>query len=232
MLKIGWTREHPNIRASALSGTSVPTPFIVECAIITHTGSKLEKKIHEHLKDYRLQTNKEFFRLSKSEAINILTHQLNLEILTDLSTIKQCVNKHKIKIVGEILNSYDNIEKKINKINQPRTTLMLNGDDNNQEIKFSVHYIDKSDDSNSSWIDRYYWDDDRDGIKYKFWDIINDLKYYKDCIKRGFDNIKETIEQNGRKQFNSDNLFFKKQITETQMNLDTLLSKIDITNII
>jgi len=63
-------------------------------------------------------------------------------------------------------------------------------------------------------------------------EIINDLKYYDDCIKRGFDDIKKTIEDIGRKQFNSDNLFFKKQLTETQMKLDILLFKIDITNII
>lgn len=81
-------------------------------------------------------------------------------------------------------------------------------------------------------MDFYYWDDTFDGFKYKFMEIINDLKYYDDCIKRGFDDIKKTIEDIGRKQFNSDNLFFKKQLTETQMKLDILLFKIDITNII
>ena len=228
MLKIGWTREHPNIRALALSGTSVPTPYIVEFVIITQQGSKLEKKIHEHLKDVRLQTNREFFTLSTCDAKNILTQQLHLEIITDLSTIKQNFNKHKFKIVGEILNLCDNIETTINKINQPRTRLLLNENIDNNEIKFSVHYVD----DDGSWLEYYYWDDQLDNIKYKLGDIIDELKYYKDCIKRAFDNVEETIKDIGKKLFNSDNLYLKKQMSETQVKLDNLLSNIDTTNIL
>ena len=43
VLKIGWTREHPNIRAKDLHTSGIPTPFTVEYVIITPDGSKIEK---------------------------------------------------------------------------------------------------------------------------------------------------------------------------------------------
>ena len=60
VLKIGWTREHPNKRANDLHTSGIPTPFIVEYVIITSEGSKLEKQIHEHIKIYRINSNRAF----------------------------------------------------------------------------------------------------------------------------------------------------------------------------
>ena len=42
-LKVGWTRDHPNIRANDLHTSGLPTPFRVECVIVTNEGSKLEE---------------------------------------------------------------------------------------------------------------------------------------------------------------------------------------------
>ena len=67
ILKIGWTREHPYIRANDLHTSGIPTPFIVEFIIITSEGSKLEKQIHNHIKSHRVNSNREFFKISKDE---------------------------------------------------------------------------------------------------------------------------------------------------------------------
>lgn len=72
ILKIGYTRDHPNIRANDLYTTGLPTPFIVDYIIITPDGSKLEKTIHEHIKQYRTNSNREFFKIQKYELVKIL----------------------------------------------------------------------------------------------------------------------------------------------------------------
>jgi hypothetical protein len=86
MLKIGWTREHPNIRANNLQTSGIPTPFIVEFVIITQTGFELEKQIHNYIKTYRVKSNREFFKISQCILVEILTKNLNLE-LTQITEI-------------------------------------------------------------------------------------------------------------------------------------------------
>ena len=56
VVKIGWTSKHPFHRASQLN-TGAPTPFIVDSVIITTKGPKLEKQIHNHLKQVNIQNN-------------------------------------------------------------------------------------------------------------------------------------------------------------------------------
>jgi hypothetical protein len=78
VLKIGWTRKH-HIKRS-MQATGVPTSFVVESVIITHEGPELETQIHNHLKQYRIETNRKFFKISKDVLREILTNELNLEL--------------------------------------------------------------------------------------------------------------------------------------------------------
>ena len=82
VLKIGWTRKHQIKRS--LQATGVPTSFVVEFVIITNEGHALVTLIHEHLKQYRIETNRKFFKISKDVLREILINELNL-VLTCIS---------------------------------------------------------------------------------------------------------------------------------------------------
>ena len=85
VFKIGWTSRHPSNRISQLN-TGAPTPFIVDLVIVTSEGYKLEKRIHTHLKQYRIDSNREFFKISKDTLREIITNEMKLELtpMTDL----------------------------------------------------------------------------------------------------------------------------------------------------
>ena len=82
VLKIGWTRKH-HIKRS-MQATGVPTSFVVEFVIITNEGHELETQVHEHLKQYRIEPNRKFFKISKDVLREILTNELKL-VLTCIS---------------------------------------------------------------------------------------------------------------------------------------------------
>ena len=82
LLKIGWTKRHPSLRARDLQTSGVPTPFTVEYVIITSNGRNLEKEIHSHLDQYRVSKNREFFKINKSYLHEILTNNMNLNLMT------------------------------------------------------------------------------------------------------------------------------------------------------
>ena len=82
VLKIGWTRKH-HIKRS-MQATGVPTSFVVESVIITNEGHELETQIHEHLKQYRIEPNRKFFKIPKDVLREILTNELKL-VLTCIS---------------------------------------------------------------------------------------------------------------------------------------------------
>ena len=101
VFKIGWTSRHPFHRISQLN-TGAPTPFIVELVIVTPEGCKLEKQIHTHLKQYRMDTNREFFKISKDTLREIITNELNLvltpitELVDDDDSKKKCKYCNKV----------------------------------------------------------------------------------------------------------------------------------------
>ena len=100
VFKIGWTSKHPFHRASQLN-TGALTPFIVDSVIITTEGPKLERQIHNHLKQYRMETNREFFKISKDILREILTNELGLVLtpsteLVDDDYSKKCKYCNKV----------------------------------------------------------------------------------------------------------------------------------------
>lgn len=69
LVKIGMTKDQPGKRASALSNTSVPLPFVVEYSSFVPDPIKSERYLHELFDSNRVAANREFFEVSTKEAI-------------------------------------------------------------------------------------------------------------------------------------------------------------------
>jgi len=62
LYKVGWTERSPEERAKELSGTGLPSPYRVAFSKSTNLTGEVEKLIHKHLDEYRLRSNREFFK--------------------------------------------------------------------------------------------------------------------------------------------------------------------------
>jgi hypothetical protein len=72
-LKIGYTNLSPELRAKQISSsTGVVTPFVVEWAFKCFDGNLLENKIHEALKEYRINNQREFFQADIEEVKKVI----------------------------------------------------------------------------------------------------------------------------------------------------------------
>ncbi len=72
LLKIGKTTRNSRDRARELSTSGVPTPFQVAFEIFSEDHEKLEHDIHRQLNDFRVATNREFFKYPIDKAICLL----------------------------------------------------------------------------------------------------------------------------------------------------------------
>lgn len=69
LVKIGFTRRTTRLRVSELSGaTGVPMPFKIEWSERVRYPDKVEDRVHTKLKKYRINRNREFFRVSPASA--------------------------------------------------------------------------------------------------------------------------------------------------------------------
>jgi hypothetical protein len=224
MLKIGWTREHPNIRANDLHTSGIPTPFIVEYVIITPAGSKLEKQIHNHIKNYRVNSNREFFKISKDELTEILTKVLMLE-LTPITEITAPINTKMSygKKVNELKLRYEQLKNEsdefFSKFKKDKSKLVIKEFNNNKRVsiqKIETEYtitplnFDGFDDDDILRIKNAYIFINRYIIQYKKW--IDDLIV-------NYEEIKNTI---GVEQLRRDNKSLKEMILDTQKDLRNL----------
>jgi hypothetical protein len=70
--KIGFTTNHPKVRAEQLSGaTACPTPFEMVATFGTSNPRDVEKEIHDDLEIYRVNDSREFFRLDAGHALEV-----------------------------------------------------------------------------------------------------------------------------------------------------------------
>lgn len=68
--KVGMTTSTPEIRAREVShGTGVPLPYVVELAYFSESPRSDEASIHEYLDDFRINSNREFFKCDLEEII-------------------------------------------------------------------------------------------------------------------------------------------------------------------
>ncbi len=78
--KIGLTRRDVSLRAKEVgSTTGVPLPFGVLASWEVGNCSEVEKEVHSHLKDYRINTKREFFRVSLSTIVSAIHEIISME---------------------------------------------------------------------------------------------------------------------------------------------------------
>jgi len=83
LIKIGKTKRDSRSRARELYKTGVPTPFQVAFEIFCDNCDQVEKNIHKHLDDFRVNTDREFFKYPIDQAI-ILLQQNNQSLEEDI----------------------------------------------------------------------------------------------------------------------------------------------------
>ena len=79
LVKIGFTDKTPDKRAKQVSrATGVPLEFSVAYAFKCFNAHALEIELHRYLKNYRINTDREFFQITVDEvkeAITLLGHR-------------------------------------------------------------------------------------------------------------------------------------------------------------
>ena len=76
LVKIGRTMRSVEGRASELYQTGVPTPFVVEHAVLSPDCVELESDIHRMMPDLRVGMGREFFRCDPGKARDLLDDAL------------------------------------------------------------------------------------------------------------------------------------------------------------
>ena len=231
LFKIGFTRKNPIERAQELCTSGIPTPFVVECFIISTNGSKLEKIIHKYLNEYRESSTREFFRINKEKLFNILTNELKLELRFDLYNIK--INNEKSVSKYKIINKIDNEIKKLDiklqvyldKLKQKNTVLRLQ-EENGKIIKVNICHLtpeDKEYNYNLNCLSMGF-DEWQNTIIRRWEGLERELNKHKDTLDYILNFTEVIINRIGIKQFCSDNIEFKKIILKTETKLNELLS--------
>jgi hypothetical protein len=72
LVKIGMTRGTVAERVRALSGTSMPVPFVVVCFRRFADPKAAERKLHDRFANRRFRENREFFVVPVPEAVDAL----------------------------------------------------------------------------------------------------------------------------------------------------------------
>ena len=72
LVKIGKTSKHPTERARELQQTGTPTPFLVVYHVYVNDMDYVEKEMHSRLNHSRQSTNREFFKVDSTTAIDEL----------------------------------------------------------------------------------------------------------------------------------------------------------------
>ena len=69
LVKVGMTSKQPEERMKSLYSTSVPTPFEAEYFALCKDRKKNEDIAHKALKSWRVNSRREFFRLTPEDAV-------------------------------------------------------------------------------------------------------------------------------------------------------------------
>ena len=112
-LKIGKTTRTPEIRAKEISrGTGVPLPFEVAHFREFDNCHEAEKKIHAQLKEFRVNSDREFFQIPLFKAIKIIDDLAFSELKEKLAQIEKSnqSSKHSLKEDIEDVEDEDEME--------------------------------------------------------------------------------------------------------------------------
>src|SRR5689334_5018707 len=70
LLKIGFTKGELDIRVKQLRSSGVPHAFVVVGAFLVSDTEDCEKEVHKLLESARIKRDREFFKVTASEAIS------------------------------------------------------------------------------------------------------------------------------------------------------------------
>lgn len=82
IVKIGKTTRDPDGRANELYTTGVPMPFRVCRKILTLDANRVEADAHRGLSEFRINSSREFFSCSPSDAFNAIVMS-HVELVSD-----------------------------------------------------------------------------------------------------------------------------------------------------
>jgi hypothetical protein len=224
VFKIGWTREHPIIRANDLYTSGLPTPFVVEYVIITTEGVKLEKQLHTHLKQYRMENNREFFKISKDNLIEILTTELSLQV-TSITELDVPTNKRTNGSANKISEMYEMLKKDWNEFSSPlrkdKTELVVREINNQKIVNIKTNIYNKN------ALKAMAFDDGTEErqIRNAFYFIERDIEQYKQHVDNILHNYKEIKDRIGDKRLRECNKELKRWILDTHNDLHELKNK-------
>jgi len=121
ILKIGYTDKEPDLRAKEISGsTGVPTPFKVlkEYPFATLVRAKKEEiRLHSLFKKYRVNTGREFFRISLDQVEREIKNNIKTEKFNSATNIPKQFDKEIFsssntpQLANKTYNRYENHKK-------------------------------------------------------------------------------------------------------------------------
>ena len=224
ILKIGWTRDHPNIRANNLHTSGIPTPFIVEFVITTLEGAKLERYIHNHIKNHRVKSNREFFKISKDELCEKLVNELMLELksITEIN-MPITLTKKSNKKVTELKMLYEALKKDadefFDKFKKEKSELNVKEMNNKKYV--TIIPIDTEYDITPLYRHGFENNDER-RIKNVYYFYSRDIIQYKKWLDNLIDNYEEIKNRIGIKKLSQDNKCMKEWFLDTHKELTNL----------
>ncbi len=74
LVKIGRTGGSVSGRIAQLNSTGTPTPFECHYAAYVDDMNLVEKHLHDHFSDYRVNEKREFFKISPKEVHKVLSN--------------------------------------------------------------------------------------------------------------------------------------------------------------
>lgn len=78
LVKIGKTSRSPEQRATELSGTGVPTPFVVSYSIEVDDMDSFEQHLHDHFSEFRYNKDREFFEIQSKTVVDKIIESAKL----------------------------------------------------------------------------------------------------------------------------------------------------------
>jgi hypothetical protein len=83
LVKVGFTERTVDSRIAELSGnTASATPFVEEWSCAVTKPQESERKAHDVLRDFRVNSNREFFRISPRSAIDRIVDALGEDAIS------------------------------------------------------------------------------------------------------------------------------------------------------
>jgi hypothetical protein len=132
LLKIGFTNDEIiDYRITDLWTTGVPEPFKLEAYTRVNNPNEVERQIHKIVDEYRLNKDREFFRISFDKLLQILNEKLP-DIDWTLEETYDLIRKGKDSSwFDEFIEEVNRLEVEINNLEKYALTKNWGGDDIN-----------------------------------------------------------------------------------------------------